>query len=449
MPRPLPFSEDAEKGLLGSALVSNDALGVALDKGLRPETFVCSNHAPIFQAMWDLHIKGEKFDLVTFCQHLRDTKILPEVGGDAYVTSLFTFVPNGALVEYYAEILLDKQKARDIIAAARIAEKEAFDTDDPTALLDKTEQSLFSLREASVSSVKSARELVPLSIEIIERAYENKGALMGVETGLHELDRMTGGLQNGEMIVVAGRPSMGKTAIAMNFAEHATIDNKLPVLVFSLEMTGTSLMNRMISSRARVNQQKLRDGFLAERDFPAMTAAASKLAEAPLYIDDSTETEIHAMRARARRLKKEKGIGLVVIDYVQLARANYKSKEDNRQREVTIISSQIKGMAKELNIPVIAVCQLNRRPEERGGRPRLGDLRESGSLEQDADTVLLLYRPEIYEEDEEARAEMAGEATLIIAKQRNGPVGEVHLTFLKEFTRFEDRARNFEVALAE
>jgi replicative DNA helicase len=245
------------------------------------------------------------------------------------------------------------------------------------------------------------------------------------------------------MIVVAARPSMGKTALAMNIAEHVALVAKHPVAVFSLEMSNQQLVQRLLCSRARVNLQKLRDGFLAERDFPNLTQAASKLAESQMYIDDTAGLSILELRAKARRLKSMYNIQLIVIDYLQLLRSTSRRAQDNRQLEIAEISAGIKGLAKELNLPIIVLAQLNRQPEARsGGKPRLSDLRESGSIEQDADLVALLVRAEVYEDDEEARAEKAGEAELIIAKQRNGPVGEVRLTFLKEFTRFEDRAGN-------
>jgi replicative DNA helicase len=245
--------------------------------------------------------------------------------------------------------------------------------------------------------------------------------------------------------VIAARPSMGKTALAMNIAEHVAINEKLSVGVFSLEMSSQQLVQRLLCSRARVNLQKVRDGFLGERDFPSLTAAASKLAEAKIFIDDSASLSILELRAKARRLKAQQDVRLIIVDYLQLLRSTSRRAQDNRQLEISEISAGLKGLAKELKIPIIVVAQLNRQPEQRsGGKPRLSDLRESGSIEQDADLVGLLVRPEIYEEDEEARAEKAGEAELIIAKQRNGPVGEIPLTFLKEFTRFETRARNVE-----
>jgi replicative DNA helicase len=292
------------------------------------------------------------------------------------------------------------------------------------------------------------KDQVMQAIESIEALYERRGGITGLPTGFAEFDRMTDGLHESEMIVIAARPSMGKTAWAMGVAEHVAIDQKLPVAVFSLEMSSQQLVQRLLCSRARVNLQRVRDGFLAERDFPSITAAASKLAEAKIFIDDSASLSILELRAKARRLKAQHGIRLIVVDYLQLLRSTTRRAQDNRQLEISEISSGLKSLAKELHVPVLVLAQLNRQPEARsGGKPRLSDLRESGSIEQDADLVGLLVRPEIYEEDEDARAEKAGEAELIIAKQRNGPIGEIALTFLKEFTRFEDRARNIDPEL--
>jgi replicative DNA helicase len=253
---------------------------------------------------------------------------------------------------------------------------------------------------------------------------------------------MTAGLHPAEMIVIAARPSMGKTAFAMNIAEHVALHVGKAVAVFSLEMSSPQLVQRMLCSRGKINLQKIRNGFLSERDFPALTTAASKLAESPLFIDDTAGLSISELRAKARRLKSQHDIQLIVIDYLQLLRGSSRRSQDNRQLEISEISAGIKALAKELNVPIIVIAQLNRQPELRGnGTPRLSDLRESGSIEQDADVVGLLVRAEYYETDEDAKQEVAGEAELIIAKQRNGPVGEVPLVFLKEFTRFESRAK--------
>ncbi len=311
-------------------------------------------------------------------------------------------------------------------------------------LLDEVEQRIFAVGEDRFKGqMLSMKDQVMGAIESIEKLYENRGGITGISTGFAEFDRMTDGMHPAEMIVIAARPSMGKTALVMNIAEHVAVQENLPVGVFSLEMSSQQLVQRLLCSRARVNLQKVRDGFLAERDFPSLTAAASKLAEAKIFIDDSAGLSILELRAKTRRLRAQHDVQLLIVDYLQLLRSTSRRAQDNRQLEISEISAGLKGLAKELKIPIIVVAQLNRQPEARsGGRPRLSDLRESGSIEQDADLVGLLVRPEIYEEDKDAREEKAGEAELIIAKQRNGPVGEIPLTFLKEFTRFETRARN-------
>ena len=292
--------------------------------------------------------------------------------------------------------------------------------------------------------VVSTKDLVMQAIEQIEKVYENRGSVTGLSTGFTEFDHMTSGLHQAEMIVIAARPSMGKTALAMNIAEHVALVEGKPVAVFSLEMSSQQLVQRLLCSRAKVNLQRVRNGFLSERDFPSLTAVASRLATAKLFIDDSPGLSIAELRAKARRLVASHQVQLLVIDYLQLLRSTSRRAQDNRQIEISEISAGIKSLAKELNIPIIVIAQLNRQPDARakeGGRPRLSDLRESGSIEQDADVVGLLVRSEYYETDEEAKQEKAGQAELIIAKQRNGPTGDVPLTFLKEYTRFENRAR--------
>jgi replicative DNA helicase len=407
--------------------------------------FYVPAHQTIYLVLVELWNAGQGIDLITFTQVLRDRNVLETVGGASAVTSLFTFVPTAANVTYYLEIVRDKFILRQIIAACTESVRRSFEEQDEVhTRLDEVEQKIFAVGEDRFKGqVLTMKDQVMEAIEAIEQLYERRGGITGISTGFAELDRMTNGLHEAEMIVIAARPSMGKTALAMNIAEHVAINEKLPVAVFSLEMSSQQLVQRLLCSRARVNLQKVRDGFLAERDFPSLTAAASKLAEAQIFIDDSASLSILELRAKARRLKAQKDIKLIVVDYLQLLRSTTRRAMDNRQLEISEISSGLKGLAKELKVPVVVLAQLNRQPEARtGGKPRLSDLRESGSIEQDADLVGLLVRPEIYEEDEDARAEKAGEAELIIAKQRNGPVGEIALTFLKEFTRFEDRARN-------
>ncbi|HWN64881.1 MAG TPA: replicative DNA helicase [Candidatus Binatus sp.] len=443
--RTLPHSVEAEQGVLGSMLISpRDTIAECVEK-INEEYFYVPAHQTIYTVLVELWNAGQAIDLITFTQVLRDRNLLESLGGAAFVTSLFTFVPTAANVHYYLEIVRDKYILRSIIAAATESVRRAYEEQDEVGnLLDEVEQKIFAVGEDRFKGqMLSMKDQVMEAIESIEKLYERKGGITGISTGFVEFDRMTSGMHPSEMIVIAARPSMGKTALAMNIAEHVAVDEKLAVGVFSLEMSSQQLVQRLLCSRARVNLQKVRDGFLGERDFPSLTAAASKLAEAKIFIDDSASLTILELRAKARRLKAQQDVQLIIVDYLQLLRSTSRRAQDNRQLEISEISAGLKGLAKELKIPLIVVAQLNRQPEARsGGKPRLSDLRESGSIEQDADLVGLLVRPEIYEEDEEARAEKAGEAELIIAKQRNGPVGEISLTFLKEFTRFEDRARN-------
>src|SRR3954469_12373855 len=440
-----PHSTEAEQGVLGSMLISpRDAVAECVEK-INEEYFYVPAHQTIYTALVDLWNAGQAIDLITFTQILRDRNLLEAVGGASFITNLYTFVPTAANVNYYLEIVRDKYILRQIIAAATEGVRRAYEEqDEVNTLLDEVEQKIFAVGETRFKGkVLSMKDQVMEAIESIEKLYERKGGITGISTGFVELDRMTSGLHPSEMIVIAARPSMGKTALAMNIAEHVAINEKLPVGVFSLEMSSQQLVQRLLCSRARVNLQKVRDGFLGERDFPSLTAAASKLAEAQIFIDDSASLSILELRAKARRLKAQQDVQLLIIDYLQLLRSTSRRAQDNRQLEISEISGGLKALAKELKIPIIVVAQLNRQPEQRsGGKPRLSDLRESGSIEQDADLVGLLVRPELYEEDEEARVEKAGEAELIIAKQRNGPVGEIPLTFLKEYTRFETRARN-------
>src|SRR5467141_1251284 len=440
-----PHSVEAEKGVLGSMLISpRETIAECVEK-INEEYFYIPAHQTIYNVLVDLWNAGQAIDLITFTQVLRDRNILESVGGAAFVTSLFTFVPTAANVGYYLEIVRDKYILREIISAATESVRRAYEEqDEVNNLLDEVEQRIFAVGEDRFKGeMLSMKEQVMSTLESIEKLFENKGAITGVSTGFRDLDKLTSGLHSSEMIVIAARPSMGKTALAMNIAEYAAIEANLPVAIFSLEMSAQQLVQRMLCSRARVNLAKTRDGFLGEADFPRLTHAASKLAEAKIFIDDSAGLTILELRAKARRLKAQQNVQLIIVDYLQLLRSTSRRAQDNRQLEISEISAGLKGLAKELKIPLIVIAQLNRQPEARsGGKPRLSDLRESGSIEQDADLVGLLVRPEIYEEDEDARAEKAGEAELIIAKQRNGPVGEIALTFLKEFTRFEDRARN-------
>ena len=441
-----PHSIDAEQGVLGSMLISpRETIAECVEK-INEEYFYVPAHQTIYTVLVDLWNVGEAIDLITFTQVMRDRHLLDSVGGAAFVTSLFTFVPTAANVGYYLDIVRDKHILREIISAATESVRRAYEEqDEVNNLLDEVEQRIFAVGEDRFKGqLLSMKEQVMSTLESIEKLFENKGAITGVSTGFRDLDKLTSGLHASEMIVIAARPSMGKTALAMNIAEHAALEMKLPVAIFSLEMSAQQLVQRMLCSRARVNLAKTRDGFLAEADFPKLTHAASKLAEAKIFVDDSAGLTILELRAKARRLKAQQDVQLIIVDYLQLLRSTSRRAQDNRQLEISEISAGLKGLAKELKIPIIVVAQLNRNPEIRTGSgkgvPRLADLRESGSIEQDADLVGLLVREEYYADSDEERTELEGKAELIIAKQRNGPIGQVKLTFLKDFTRFEDRA---------
>jgi replicative DNA helicase len=394
--------------------------------------------------LWD---SNKPIDFITLTQLMRDRSLLDQVGGAAFLTSLFTFLPTAANAAYYIEILEEKYTLREIIRVCTEYAARSYDEqDDVPNLLNDVEQKVFAIAQDRFKDrVSSMKQMVVAAIGSIQELYDRRGSISGLPTGFADFDKMTDGLHGAEMVVIAARPSMGKTAFAMNIAEHIAVDLKRAVAVFSLEMNAQQLVQRLLCSRARVNMGRVRDGFLSERDFPALQAAASKLAEAKIFIDDTSGLSILELRAKARRMKSQHDIAAIFIDYLQLLRSTSRRAQDNRQLEIAEISSGLKAIAKELNIPVVVLAQLNRNPEQRSGeskgRPRLSDLRESGSIEQDADLVGLLVREEYYAESDDEKKESEGKATLIIAKQRNGPVGDVPLTFLKEFTRFETRAQ--------
>ncbi len=419
-----------------------DVIGDCVER-INEQYFYQPAHATIYTILVECWSAQRPADIITLTQILRDRKQLDEVGGPAFITHLFTFTPTAANASYYVEIVREKYVLRQIIASCTESAARAYEEQgEVNVLLDEVEQKILAINESRFKDqVPLMKDQVMEAIETIEKLYERRGAITGLASGFNNFDRMTNGLHPSEMVVIAARPSMGKTAFAMNIAEHVAVNTKQPVAIFSLEMSSQQLVQRLLCSRARVNLGKVRDGFLSERDFPNLMTAAAKLAESQIYIDDTAGLSILELRAKARRFKQMHDIKLIVIDYLQLLRSTSRRAQDNRQLEIAEISSGVKALAKELNIPIIVLAQLNRNPEARaGGKPRLSDLRESGSIEQDADLVGLLVRSEYYAEDEEQREETKGEAELIIAKQRNGPVGDVKLTFLKEYTRFEDRA---------
>jgi replicative DNA helicase len=446
VPRSLPSSEDGEKGVLCSLLLSPREVADLCVLSLRPDAFYIPAHQTIYSLILEFGDKSKPIDFVSLKQGLKDRNQLEEIGGPECLSALYSFVPTAANAGYYIEIVREKYVLRRLIIACNKLSNQCYDPqEDIEPLLDDAEREIFAITGEHVNTeIVATKDLVMAAIEQIEKLYENRGSVTGLPTGFVELDRMTSGLHPSEMIVIAARPSMGKTALAMNVAEHVAMNVGKAVAVFSLEMSSQQLVQRLLCSRAKVDLQRVRNGFLSERDFPNLTAAAAKLAAAKMFIDDTPGLSITELRAKARRMKSQHDIQLIVIDYLQLLRSTSRRAQDNRQLEISEISGGIKALAKELNLPIIVIAQLNRQPDTRakeGGRPRLSDLRESGSIEQDADVVGLLVRPEYYETDEDAKQEKAGEAELIIAKQRNGPTGDVPLTFLKEYTRFENRAR--------
>jgi replicative DNA helicase len=442
--RVLPNSLDAEIAVLGSVLISPTEAASIVRERLSEEHFYYAAHQVIFREIAALQDAMQAIDLVTLAEKLRDKHQLDEIGGVSYLSELITRVPTAANVEHYIDIVWEKYLLRQLIGSAHDIISRSFEQQENVReWIDEVEQQIFKITsEKATKGAVAVRELLKDAMGSIEKLYDRRGAVTGLATGYRDLDVMTSGLHNGNMIVIAGRPSMGKTSLAMNIAENVAIDQNLPVGVFSLEMSAEELVKRLLCSRAKVNLRAVRDGFLSERDFPSLTAVASQLMKAPLYIDDAAGLTVHQVRARARRMKLQHDIRLLVVDYMQLMRAPSRRADLSRQVEIADISSGLKALAKELEIPVIVLSQLNRQPEQReGGRPKLADLRESGAIEQDADLVGLLVRPEVYAEEEGEKAAERGKATLIVAKQRNGPTGDVPLTFLSEYTRFEDQAK--------
>ncbi|EEF60408.1 replicative DNA helicase [Pedosphaera parvula] len=441
-----PYSPEAEQGVLGCILLSpNDCIGECVEKlKAGPESFYDLRHQVIFENLVEMYDKREAIDLITLQQRLKDKAKLDEVGGLVYLGTLPDTVPSAANLSFYLEIVYEKFILRKMIYVCTDVVNRVYSSEEEVdTLLDEVERDILRISETRAEgATDKMKDLVKKAISTIEDYHQRQGMLTGIPTGFADFDKMTSGLHGGEMVVLAARPSMGKTSLAMNIAEHVAIDQKLPVGVFSLEMTSESLVMRMLCSRSKVNMRNVREGFLAERDFPKLTSAAGKLANAPLFIDDTSGLSILQLRAKARRMSQQYGIKLFVIDYLQLLHSTARRAE-NRQQEIADISNGVKSLAKELDVPVIVLSQLNREFEkDKDRKPRLSDLRESGSIEQDADLVLLLYKPTKEDDDDApAQEQEAIAVNLLIAKQRNGPTGDVHLTFMKPYTRFENAAK--------
>lgn len=443
-----PFSPEAEAGLLGAILIDPvQAMADCADR-LAPDgsDFYDLRHQTIYRVLVAMYDNREPIDIITLYDRLQTQKVDEQVGGLAYISGLPEMAASAANTEYYADIVQEKALRRRLIRTCTEIVGRVFDYEGSIdELVDTVEADILRVSESRVrTKLRTSRELVSRAIQNIEQMQQNQGKLSGVSTGFVDLDRLLGGLQMADMIVIAARPSVGKTSLAMNIAEYVTVESQIPVGVFSLEMTSDALMTRMLCSRARVNIRNVRDGYLAERDYPKLTNSAGKLSVAPIWIDDTSGLSILQLRARARRMFQQYGCKLFVVDYLQMLHST-RRRSDNRQQEVADISSGIKALAKELGVPIVVLSQLNREMDrEKGRKPRLSDLRESGAIEADADVVGLLYvKPEDDEDDTSPNGEDPGVVPtgIIIAKQRNGPTGEVTLTFVRRYTRFESAAK--------
>ena len=440
-----PQNLEAEMSVLGGILLDNDALNRALEH-LRPTDFYRTAHNKIFSALIALSERSEPADLVTLTAMLKEQGTLEEVGGSAYLSSLVDFVPTAANIVYYCKLVREKSIARELIKVATEIAGRGYEGGEVEASLDWAEGEIFKIANMkSRPSFYSTKDIVKDTIKAIEKLYNRKELITGVPTGFADLDGMTSGLQAGDLVIIAGRPSMGKTAFCLNLVEYATMHASTPVpsAIFSLEMSKEQLVQRMLCSVARIDASRVRNGKLAQSEFPTLVNAAGVISEAPIFIDDTPAITVLELRAKARRLKQEHNIGLVVVDYLQLMQG---SNPESRQQEISEISRSLKALAKELKVPVIALSQLNRSLESRTDkRPILADLRESGAIEQDADVIMFLYRESVYCDNCKKRDHSCDKghernAEVIIGKQRNGPLGVEQLTFLGEYTRFESHS---------
>ena len=434
-----PQALDAERSVLGAMLLSRDAIATAI-QNLQEEAFYKDAHRKIWRVIIDLFDGSTPADMVTLVEELKKRRELEAVGGVTYLTTLDQFIATPAHVEHYCKVVHEKAILRRLIEVGTEIVGEAFDgREEPAHLLDRAEQQIFAISDERLrTGFQPMRSLVLQGYSAIEEYRQRKVHVTGVPSGFYDLDEMTAGFQKADFVVIAGRPSMGKTSFAMNIADYVAVrargNQRQAVAVFSLEMSKESLVQRLLCSLAKVDIHKVRRGYASAAEYKALQAAAAQLHEAPIYIDDTAAISILEMRAKARRLVSEQPLGMIVVDYLQLIRGP--NNAENRQQEISSISRSLKALAKELQVPVLALSQLSRAVETRGGnkRPLLSDLRESGAIEQDADVVLFVYRPDVYETDP---SKMDGKAEIIIAKQRNGPTGSAELAFLRECTRFE------------
>lgn len=445
--RLLPHAPECEQGLLGCCLLSpREAIDQCIEIiGERPDAFYDLRHGTVYEHLVAMFDANEEIDVITFQQRLKDRQLLDQIGGIPYLNTLQESTPSAANVTYYAQIVKEKFEMRRMIQTCTGVVERVYDNQgDVDVLKDEVERDMLAmLGTQTETGFQPVRSFVQGSINEFEAYAQRNGAIAGLATGFVDFDRMTGGLNPGEMIIIAGRPSTGKTSYAMNVAEHVAVTNRIPVGVFSLEMTAQALTTRMIASRARVNLRNMREGFISERDYPRLQSASGQINSAPLFIDDTPALSVMQLRARARKLMRMENIRLFVIDYLQLAHSMTKRGQENRQQEVSEISGGIKALSKELNVPIIVLSQLNRDIEkDKSRKPRMSDIRESGSIENDADVIGILYKPSNNDDEDSMPDESDGLAVnLLIVKSRNGPTGECPLTFLKSLTRFESASR--------
>jgi replicative DNA helicase len=437
--RPLPHNLEAERSILGAILLDNHALNAAVER-VRAEDFFLPQHRYIFERMISLGELQQGIDLVTVVEDLSRAGHLEAAGGPAYVSQLADGLPRVTNVEHYARIVKEKSVLRALAYQASAIQEQALAAgDDADIILDRAESAIFQLAEDRVrAGLIGVKELVRDGFERLEKIFSEGRRITGLSTGYGALDNETAGLQPSELVILAARPSMGKTALALNIAENIAVRNREPVAIFSLEMSKESLLLRLLASHSRVDAHKFRTGHMNRDDWGKITGSLGELGEAPIWIDDSASSTVLEMGAKARRLKRDRGLSLMIVDYLQLVVPTTNKRASNRQEEVSAISRAMKGLAKELKVPVLVLSQLTRAPEREERKPQLSDLRESGAIEQDADVVLFINRPNFYKTDlpdeERARAE------LIIAKQRNGPTGALPFVFLNRYTRFEEAA---------
>jgi len=431
-----PQNLEAEESILSAVLIDNDTLLDVLEV-LAPEDFYKSAHQKIFAAVAELFSRSEPVDLVTLSNILRAQNRLEEIGGATYLARLVDTVPLAVNAQHYAKIVHDKACLRRLIEKSNKIARRCFeDSDDVDNIIDFAESSIFEISENKIKpSFYHIGKIIEGNIDALEERQGSKALVTGVATGFTKIDELTAGFQQSDLIILAGRPGMGKTAFALNIAQHAAVDTNIPVALFSLEMSKEQLSMRMLSSEAQIDSAKMRRGFISQNDWMKITDAAGVLAEAPIFIDDSPDITALEIRTKSRRLKMDQNIGMVIVDYIQLMKGS--ASAERRDLEISEISRSLKALAKELSIPVVALSQLNRELEKRSDkRPQLSDLRESGALEQDADVVAFIYRDELYNKDENNPKK--GTAEVIIAKQRNGPTGFAPLKFWDAYTRFGD-----------